>query len=194
MTEMRDCLVEDGRIFAENNGKRVTLAGKDAILLHNSWIGVTTGEHHQVGLDFRSDPASAIGEASTDCQRLVKGYFTDIIDEILKSENWEVTEEYLGSLPEIYRDILRSYPEVEPGRSAGDCLAFQTLYLALKGKYEMGEIRTACDQMAMGNAMVIRNRTFACPTRLGEEIITKLTGHQASKRAAVPAFSPPRTH
>jgi len=187
MTEMRECSVEDGKIFAENEGKRVTIGGRGAIVLHTRWIDLSTGEHNLVGLDFRSDPAFASGDAAPECSERILDIFSDLADE----QEWKVTDEYLNSLPGIYRDILAIFPVLEPAREAGDGLAFQTIYAALRGKYGLVEIRQACQQMADGGAMVIRGRTLACPTKQGERIIAQLTGKSAQLRETIPPFSPP---
>jgi hypothetical protein len=187
MAEMRECSVEYGRVFAANNGRRVRIGGREAILLHNNWVDLATGEHHQVGLDFRSDPSVANGEVTAECARFVREVFSDLIE----GQEWRITEEYVQSLPEIYQDIFRAFPVLEPHRGFGDGLAIQTLYAALSDKYELGQIREACEQLADGGAMVLRLRMFACPTGMGEEIIARLTGKTTREAQGIPPFSPP---
>lgn len=187
MLEMRECSIAEGRVCAPFNGKRVHIGRNDAILIHNQWIDMSTGEHHMLGVDRRSDPRLAEGSVSPECQRIVQELFPELAD----PGEGSVTEEYVRSLPEIYRDILSAFPELEPSRGAGDCLAFQTLYAGLDGKYSLGDIRDACDRLAEGGAIVFRLRMFACPTRLGEAIIATLCGEHSRERTAVPPFSPP---
>ncbi len=117
-----------------------------------------------------------------------------------------VTKEYVEGLPQIYRDILAAFPEIEPARKAGEGLAFQTLFGRLrdaaygedlrsyveadrKRSWSIGEIIQACQNMEKGGAVQIKQRIFVCPTPLGEEIIALLTGKQAGGHH-VPAFPP----
>jgi hypothetical protein len=102
-----------------------------------------------------------------------------------------VTQEYVQSLQPVYRDILAAFPALEPGRHAGFGLAYPTLYEALQDKYPMGEIVEACQNMAKGGAVEIRDNFFVYPTSLGEEIIAEITGRKATERR-VPPFAPPR--
>ena len=101
-----------------------------------------------------------------------------------------VTQKYVDSLPEIYRDILSAFPDAEPARKAGWGLAYSTLYERLDRKHSLGEIIQACEQMAQGKAVEIKNRMFVCPTPLGEEIIVLLTGKKPSERQVAPFPSP----
>lgn len=87
-----------------------------------------------------------------------------------------ISAEYVERLPEIYRDMLAAFPEFNPTRKVGYGLAFQSLYSALDGKYTLGEIKMACENMAKGGVMEINHDIFACPTPLGEELITAITG------------------
>jgi hypothetical protein len=103
-----------------------------------------------------------------------------------------VTEEYLKTVPSIYRDILAAFPKLEPSRKAGYGLAYQTLYETLRDRYSMGEIVEACEQMEQAEVVEIKDRFFVHPTEVGEQIIEGLTGHRAEKRR-LPAFPlPPR--
>ena len=102
-----------------------------------------------------------------------------------------VTQEYLAELPPIYREILSAFPALEPGRKKGYALAFPTLSAELRRHYSYEEIKTACDQLAQGGAVEIKNDIFVSPTDLGEELIEKLTGHIARPQR-VPPFTPPK--
>jgi len=102
-----------------------------------------------------------------------------------------VTSEYLESLEPIYRDILAAFPRFDSTRKAGYGLSYQSLYSALDGKYGLGEIRLACERMAEGGAMEIRNDIFAHPTDLGEELIAALAARSAPP-PIVPPFKPPK--
>jgi hypothetical protein len=103
-----------------------------------------------------------------------------------------VTEDYVKGLPEIYRDILAAFPRFDATRKAGYGLSYQTLYSALNGKYNLGEIRMACESMAKGGAMEIKNEIFAHPTPLGEDLIAAVTGDTAPP-LTVPPFNPPKS-
>jgi hypothetical protein len=101
-----------------------------------------------------------------------------------------ITEEYVKGLPEIYRDILIAFPRFDPTRRVGYGLSYPSLYSALNGKYGLGEIRMACERMAEGGVMEIKNEIFAHPTPLGEELIAAASSGRVPAQA-VPPFHPP---
>jgi hypothetical protein len=101
-----------------------------------------------------------------------------------------VTQEYVEKLPPIYRDILGAFPEFDARRKIGYGLSYQSLYSALNGKYKLGEIVLACQEMEKGGAVEIKNEIFVHPTALGEELIAAITGGKAPQ-VAVPPFTPP---
>ena len=101
-----------------------------------------------------------------------------------------ITDAYLQSLAPIYHDILAAFPQFAPTRGAGHGLAFQSLYSALDGKYTLGQIQRACEELAKGGAMEIKHEIFANPTALGEELIAAVAG-SAVPPQDVPPFSPP---
>jgi hypothetical protein len=101
-----------------------------------------------------------------------------------------ISPEYVNSLPEIYRDILAAFPRFDPTRKAGYGLSYPSLYSALDGKYNLGQIRVACERMAEDGVMEIKNEIFADPTPLGEELIAAITGGHVPP-PDVPAFIPP---
>jgi hypothetical protein len=103
-----------------------------------------------------------------------------------------VTQEYVAELPQIYREILSAFPSLEPQRKKGYALALQTLSSELRRHYSYGEIKAACEQLAQGGAVEIRNEIFVCPTDLGEELIEGLTGKKAPPIPKVPEFVPPK--
>ena len=104
-----------------------------------------------------------------------------------------ITDEYVKSLPDIYRDILATFPQFNATRKVGYGLAYQSLYSALDGKYTLGQIMRACQNMAKGSVMEIKNEIFACPTDLGEELIAAITGDTVPLALEVPPFNPPKT-
>ena len=99
-----------------------------------------------------------------------------------------VTAKYLKGLPDIYRDLLEAFPRFDCTRKAGHGLSVQSLYSALDGKWSLGEIRLACQEMADGGAVEIRNEIFVYPTQLGEELIAALSGGKPA--VTVPKFPP----
>ncbi len=101
--------------------------------------------------------------------------------------------EYAKTLPEIYRDVLSTFPAVEPSRKAGYGLAFQTIFEALKQKRSLGEIIAACEKMQVAGVVEIMHRMFVHPTLLGEEIISAVTGKEAQPDI-VPEFPVPPEH
>lgn len=101
-----------------------------------------------------------------------------------------ITEHYVQSLPDIYRDVLAAFPSFDTTRKVGHGLSYQSLYSALEGRYTLGEIRTACLQMEKGRVMTIKNEIFAHPTQVGEELIAKVTGG-VMPEPRVPPFKPP---
>ena len=101
-----------------------------------------------------------------------------------------ITNEYVKKLPKIYRDILAAFPRFDQTRKVGYGLSYQSLYSALKGKYTLGQIRIACEKMAEGGVMEIRNEIFVHPTPLGEELIAAVTGSTVPS-LDVPPFNPP---
>jgi len=103
-----------------------------------------------------------------------------------------VTAEYARSLPQIYQDVLRAFPQFSPTRKAGYGLSYQSLYSALNGKYTLGEIMQACEQMVQAGVIEIRNRIFATPTEAGEELIAAVTGNDPAPRVSVPPFPVPQ--
>lgn len=100
----------------------------------------------------------------------------------------EISQEYLSSLPRIYKDVLAAFPEFDPMRQAHEGLAFQSLYSVLSDKYTLGEIRAACEALMRGGALEIKERIFAHPTDLGEDLIEAVTGRAPT---VLPPFSPP---
>ena len=101
-----------------------------------------------------------------------------------------VTPEYVKNLPQIYQDILAAFPRFDATRKSGYGLAFQSLYSALNGKYDLGEIKLACQEMAKGGVMEIRHEIFAHPTQSGEELIAAVSGGKAAPKS-VPPFPVP---
>lgn len=101
--------------------------------------------------------------------------------------------DYAASLPDIFRDIMTAYPAVEPSRSAGYGLAFQTLaaHFVNAGKpWSFEDVQVACNDLADGGFVEIRNGIFAHPTPLGERLIATLTGAKPARSRGVPLLPP----
>lgn len=105
-----------------------------------------------------------------------------------------IDDRYVKNLPDIYRDVLETYPRFNSTRIAGDGLAYQSLYSALsdaeKG-YTLGQIKKACENMADVGLMVIKHSIFACPTSKGEELISAITGRVTPVSDVPPIEAPP---
>jgi hypothetical protein len=102
-----------------------------------------------------------------------------------------ITAEYVQSLPQIYRDVLVAFPQFDPTRKAGYGLSYQSLYSALSGKYTLGQIKLACEQMAQAGFMEIKHAIFATPTPGGEELIAAVTDGEPALDTGVPPFPTP---
>ena len=98
--------------------------------------------------------------------------------------------EYAKELPEIYREILATFPRVEPTRRVGYGLAYQTIYESMGRLRSLGEIIEACEKMRDAGVVEIKHRIFVHPKPLGEDIITAVTGKEAPVQM-VPAFPDP---
>ena|SRR5215469_6327556 len=103
-----------------------------------------------------------------------------------------VSVQYAKSLPKIYREILAAFPQFEPTRKAGYGLSFQSLYSALDGRYNLSEIKEACEQMARAGVMEIKHTIFAAPTPKGEELIVAITQGDPAPKSTVPPFPAPQ--
>ena len=96
---------------------------------------------------------------------------------------------YSANLPPIYRAILAAFPEVEPGRKAGDGLAYQTLAVHFANKrreFGLSEVQEACNRLADSGFVEIKNRIFAHPTPLGERLIAAISGRPIASELNVP--------
>ena len=90
-------------------------------------------------------------------------------------------QEYAARLPDIYRDILSAFPEVEPARRAGYGLAVQTLTMHFYNKrlsHRLEEVDEACRELTDNGFFEIRNGIFVHPTELGERLIAAVTGRR----------------
>jgi hypothetical protein len=98
---------------------------------------------------------------------------------------------YASSLPDIYRDILAAYPEIEPKRKAGYGLAFQTMaahFANTKKGHGFQEVQDACMRLADNGFVEIKNGIFAHPTGLGEQLIAAVANQPVAPPPMVPAL------
>ncbi|HUG90407.1 MAG TPA: hypothetical protein VML55_06220 [Planctomycetaceae bacterium] len=103
----------------------------------------------------------------------------------------QITQKYLDELPPIYRDILRSYPIFNPQRKLGSGVALQSLYAVLHDKeWTPSQIRVACERMADGGVLEIKDDIWTFPTDLGRELIERLSEGERPEEK-VPPFVPP---
>ena len=105
-----------------------------------------------------------------------------------------IDDQYVKNLPDIYRDVLSTFPSFNSTRISGDGLAYQSLYSALADEekgYTLGQIIRACENMAEVGLMVIKHRIFACPTPKGEELISAITGRTTPVSDVPPIEAPP---
>lgn len=102
-------------------------------------------------------------------------------------------DSYIAEIPQIYRDILASFPDIFPPRAKGDGLAVQTLHAALHEKYSLAEIHAACKELEKKRFVEIKHGVFVHPVELGEELIAKLTGGKipAELVPPLPPLPPP---
>lgn len=102
--------------------------------------------------------------------------------------------EYVQRLPPIYKEILATFPRLEPQRKAGYGLAFQTLATDFESRgleFNLGEIMQACKQLENHNIVQVKNRIFVHPTDYGERLIAAITETQPVAATVPPLPSPP---
>lgn len=97
-------------------------------------------------------------------------------------------------LPEVYGELLRAFPEIDPGRVPGSGLAVPTLYAHLRDEHRkqdrepwpIGYVRLAVEELAAKDIVHIENQIFVHPTERGESLITAVSG-----TVAIPQSPPP---
>jgi len=77
VTDYRECTVDQGRIIGANKDMRVRIGSRIAIVLHNDSFPFSPVQRHEVALDFFSDPTTANGDASQECQLLIVQLFPE---------------------------------------------------------------------------------------------------------------------
>jgi len=76
---MKSCSLTDGLIAAANKNRIIDTLIHPAIVLHNEWCDTSTGPHHQIGLDFRSDTSTADGQASLEASQVINRLFPEYV-------------------------------------------------------------------------------------------------------------------
>lgn len=102
---------------------------------------------------------------------------------------------YIEELPPIYREILASFPRLEPSRKRGYGLGFQTLATDFESRrlgFTLGQVMQACRQLEEHGLVKIKHRLFVYPTGQGERLISALTGSEAAEETVPPLPPPPR--
>jgi hypothetical protein len=87
----------------------------------------------------------------------------------------KISDEYVNSLPQIYKDIFGAFWMFNPTRKQDYEIPVQSLFSVLSEKYTLGEIALACDSMSQRNVLEKTNKDFYHPTSLGEQILLAVT-------------------
>jgi hypothetical protein len=99
-----------------------------------------------------------------------------------------ITKDYVESVPQIYRDILATFPRFNAVRGPGSGLAFHSIWSLLDDfDYTEGEVEAACRELARNGVVEIKNEIFVHPTAAGERLIEAITGHGLR---SLPPFPP----
>lgn len=100
-----------------------------------------------------------------------------------------ISADYIDHLPQIYKDILKSFFMFNPQQRLGERVAVQSLYSVLRDKrYTLAEVRVACEKMEEAGVAKITDKIFVQPTELGKQLIRQLETPDAS--VSVPDFPP----
>jgi hypothetical protein len=103
--------------------------------------------------------------------------------------------DYARNLPEIYREILSTFPRMEPSRRAGYGLALQTVVADFENRdlsFGLPEVIQACERLQQHGLVEMKHHIFVHPTQYGERVIAALTGQQASPVLVPDLPAPPR--
>ena len=101
-----------------------------------------------------------------------------------------ITEDYVDQLPQIYKDILKTFFMFNPQKRIGERVAMQSLYSALRDKqHTLAQIRAACEKMEEAGVVRISDTIFVEPTDTGKELIEVLERPDPAK-TFVPDFPP----
>lgn len=101
-----------------------------------------------------------------------------------------ITDDYVEQLPQIYKDILKSFFMFNPQKRIGERVAVQSLYSALRDKkYTLAQIKTACEKMQEAGVVEISDVIFVEPTETGKQLIEVLERPDPAT-TIVPDFPP----
>lgn len=102
--------------------------------------------------------------------------------------------DYIGQLPQIYKDILAEFPRASETRRVGDGLSLDTVIdqVSLKdSEYRSGDIIDAVNQLIIKGFLIGEKKSpFIRPTEISERLITLLTG-KTPKPAKIPELPLP---
>lgn len=100
-----------------------------------------------------------------------------------------ITRDYTDSLPEIYRDILKSVPRYRSQFKFGGSVAVASLAALLGDKHSYAEVRLACDRMAEAGVLRHVHEQSFVPTEIGDQLVEMLAGGSFPEQT-VPDFPP----
>ena len=101
-----------------------------------------------------------------------------------------IPQDYIDTLDDIYKDVLRAYVMFNPQGRRDEGVAIPSLYSGLYDKrYTLAQVRVACERMAEAGVVEIRDNIFVHPKPAGRELIAALTTGQTAD-ATVPDFPP----
>lgn len=102
----------------------------------------------------------------------------------------EQLREYAEKLPQIYRDVLATFPAINPERKAGYGLTVETVLDHLIDSdrgYDTADVQDALAKLEERGFLTLhRKMAWYAPTQLGERLVTVLTGHTPRSSGAPP--------
>lgn len=107
---------------------------------------------------------------------------------------------YVDEMPDVYKHVLRAFPQAEPRRRRGDSLFVGTIVAAVNDasdksnglRYSVQQLQAVCATLARYRFLKknLGRKSIVTPTEIGEEAIEQLTGVRATE-ALIPPLSPP---
>ncbi len=100
-----------------------------------------------------------------------------------------ITRNYTESLPEIYRDVLKTIPRYRSQIEIGGGVAVASLAARLGEKHSYSEIKLACERMARAGVLSQTSEQFFVPTEIGNQLVEMLAEGILPEQT-VPEFPP----
>lgn len=100
-----------------------------------------------------------------------------------------ISDAYVEQLPDIYKDVLRTFALLNPPQRLADGAAVQSLWSNLHDKYTLAQVRVACEKMADAGVVTLKNEIFVHVTPTGLRLVELLTGYD-EQQLGVPDFPP----